>query len=333
MKAILPVLIFTAIINIFYGDGGTVLLEVWRFTITTSGLYRSFFMALRIALLIFVSSALTYTTTPNDLTDGIESLLSPLKFLGLKNAVHTLAMMMTIALRFIPTLIEEAEKIMNAQKARGADIESGGLISRVKALIPILIPLLISSVRRASELAEAMECRCYNGGEGRVRMKQLKYSIKDGRKDAVIILSYGEDLTRNLKLIERITEGMSLGEPAELLGRYKGKYGIGEEYIQAPIYSYTQTRLIYTIPSRGLIGFTTDFMTMTKGYGILNHTFSEYKPAYDLQVGERKFGVLVSMENGKATAYSIGNLEDRGIMFIEPGCEVYEGMIVGECNL
>ncbi len=174
MKAILPVLIFTAIINVFYGDGGSVVLELWIIKITTEGLYRSVFMALRIFLLIFISSALTYTTTPNDLTDGIESLLSPLKFIGLKNAVHTLAMMMTIALRFIPTLIEEAEKIMNAQKARGADLESGGLIDRVKALVPILIPLLISSVRRAYELAEAMECRCYNGGEGKTRMKQMK---------------------------------------------------------------------------------------------------------------------------------------------------------------
>jgi energy-coupling factor transport system permease protein len=113
------------------------------------------------------------------LTDAIESLLSPLKFVGLKSAVHTLAMMMTIALRFIPTLIEEAEKIMNAQKARGADLESGSLIDRVKALIPILIPLLVSSVRRAYELAEAMECRCYNGGEGKTRMKQMKTSLID----------------------------------------------------------------------------------------------------------------------------------------------------------
>lgn len=179
MKAILPVLIFTAIINVFYGDGGTELFSIWKLTVTTDGLYRSFFMALRITLLIFISSVLTYTTTPNDLTDAIESLLSPLKYLGLKNAVHTLAMMMTIALRFIPTLIEEAEKIMNAQKARGADLESGGLVQRVKALIPILIPLLISSVRRASELAEAMECRCYNGGEGKTRMKQMKMSFVD----------------------------------------------------------------------------------------------------------------------------------------------------------
>lgn len=178
-KAIIPVLIFTALINLFYGEGGKVLLSFWILEITTAGIYKSVFMALRILLLIFMSSVLTYTTTPNDLTDAIERLLSPLKYLGLKSAVHSLAMMMTIALRFIPTLIEEAEKIMNAQKARGADLESGGLIERVKALIPILIPLLISSVRRAYELAEAMECRCYNGGEGKTRMKQMKLSRLD----------------------------------------------------------------------------------------------------------------------------------------------------------
>ena len=145
-------------------------------------------MATRIMLLIFISSVLTYTTTPNDLTDAIESLLSPLRFLGLKNAVHTLAMMMTIALRFIPTLIEEAEKIMNAQKARGADLESGGIIERVKALIPILIPLLISSVRRAYELAEAMECRCYKGGEGKSRMKQMKLKMLDLYLSVITVL-------------------------------------------------------------------------------------------------------------------------------------------------
>lgn len=179
LKAILPILIFTAIINLFYGDGGRELFSVWRLTVTTAGIYRSVFMALRIVLLIFISSVLTYTTTPNDLTDAIESLLSPLKLIGLKSAVHMLAMMMTIALRFIPTLIEEAEKIMNAQKARGADLESGSLLQRVKALIPILVPLLISAVRRAYELAEAMECRCYNGGEGKTRMKQMKLCFCD----------------------------------------------------------------------------------------------------------------------------------------------------------
>ena len=120
---------------------------------------------------------LTYTTTPTQLTDAIERLLSPLKYIRLD--IHSLAMMMTIALRFIPTLIEETEKIMSAQKARGADLESGGLLSRIKALIPILIPLLISSFRRASELADAMECRCYHGGENRTRMKQLHLSVSD----------------------------------------------------------------------------------------------------------------------------------------------------------
>jgi len=167
LKAIWLILLFTAIINLFYSQSGDVLVHFWKITITTGGVYRAGFMALRIVMLIFISSVLTYTTTPNDLTDAIESLLSPLKFIGLKKGVHTLAMMMTIALRFIPTLIEEAEKIMNAQKARGADLESGNLLQKVKALIPILIPLLISSVRRAYELAEAMECRCYNGGEGK----------------------------------------------------------------------------------------------------------------------------------------------------------------------
>lgn len=180
LKAVLPIIILTSLINMFYGDEANgVLVSFWKLTITYDGLYRAFFMALRIVLLIIISSSLTYTTTPNDLTDGIESLLSPLKFIGLKSAVHTLALMMTIALRFIPTLVEEAGKIMNAQKARGADLESGSLKERIKALIPILIPLLISSVRRAYELAEAMECRCYNGGEGKTRMKQLKISIID----------------------------------------------------------------------------------------------------------------------------------------------------------
>ena len=179
IKTILPIIIFTTIINLFYGSGGTVLLSFWHFTVTTAGVWRSVYMASRIILLILISSVLTYTTTPNDITDAIESLLSFLKIFGLKTAVHMLAMMMTIALRFIPTLVEETEKIMSAQKARGADLEKGKLFERIKALIPILIPLLISSVRRAYELAEAMECRCYNGGVGRVRMKQLKYSLVD----------------------------------------------------------------------------------------------------------------------------------------------------------
>jgi energy-coupling factor transport system permease protein len=157
-------------------------------------------MALRIVLLIIISSSLTYTTTPNDLTDAIESLLSPLKYLGLKNAVQTLALMMTIALRFIPTLVEEAQKIMNAQKARCADLESGSIIERIKALIPILIPLLNSSIRRAYELAEAMECRCYNGGEGKTRMKQLKVTFVDYVLSAVTLVFCGGIVLLNIFL-------------------------------------------------------------------------------------------------------------------------------------
>ena len=179
LKAILPIIIFTAVINSLYIKEGAVLVDWWIINITAGGLYRAGFMALRISLLIFISATLTYTTTPNDLTDAIERLCSPLKFIGLGTVVHILTMMMTIALRFIPTLIEETQKIMNAQKARGADIESGGLFSRVKALVPILIPLIILSVRRAYELAEAMECRCYNGGVGKQRMKQLHISLRD----------------------------------------------------------------------------------------------------------------------------------------------------------
>ena len=184
LKAILPIIIFTMLINLFYSGNGEIepawtLSLFWGLKITSLALNRALYMIVRILLLIIASAELTYTTTPNSLTDGIEKLLSPLRFIGLKKVVHTLAMMMTIALRFIPTLIEETFKIMNAQKARGADLENGKLLQRIKALIPILIPLLISSVRRAYELAEAMECRCYNGGEGRVRMKQLKYCLKD----------------------------------------------------------------------------------------------------------------------------------------------------------
>lgn len=183
IKAILPILIFTLVINLFITGNQSVeqteIIHFWKLTITDVSLKRAIYMMLRILLLIIVSAELSYTTTPNDLTDAIEKLLSPLRFIGLRSVVHTLAMMMTIALRFIPTLIEETQKIMNAQKARGADLENGKLMQRIKALIPILIPLLISSVRRAYDLAEAMECRCYNGGVGRVRMKRLCYTFKD----------------------------------------------------------------------------------------------------------------------------------------------------------
>lgn len=178
-KTILPVVLFTAIINVFYIDKGAVLVDWWIIKITAGGIFQACFIAVRIMLLVMISAVLTYTTTPTALTDAIERLLSPLKFIGLGQAVHIMAMMMTIALRFIPTLIEETDKIMNAQKARGADMESGGLMKRIRAMLPILIPLLISSFRRAYELAEAMESRCYNGGTGRQRMKQLKLTARD----------------------------------------------------------------------------------------------------------------------------------------------------------
>ena len=171
MKPVLFIVAFTAVLNVLYVTDGTTLVQ-WRFIhVTTGGLENAAFIAVRIFSLIIGSSLLTYTTTPTALTDGIERLLSPLKVVRINP--HELAMMMTIALRFIPTLMEETDKIMAAQKARGADMESGGLLSRVKALVPILIPLFVSSFRRAYDLAMAMECRCYQGGEGRTRMKQL----------------------------------------------------------------------------------------------------------------------------------------------------------------
>ena len=179
LKAVIPIIIFTAIINSFYVKSGKVLVDWWIFNITSDGLSRAAFMAIRVCLLILISATLTYTVTPNDLTDALERLLSPLKFVGLGSAVHVLTMMMTIALRFIPILIDETQKIMNAQLSRGADLESGGFISRIKALIPILIPLFVMSVRRSYDLAEAMECRCYNGGKGKQRMKVMKMSARD----------------------------------------------------------------------------------------------------------------------------------------------------------
>lgn len=177
VKSILPIIILMSLLNIFYADEGEVLWSWWRLTITTGGLWRALFMIIRIVFLIIVTSLLTYTTNPIDLTDGLERLLSPLKIFKLP--VHDLAMIMTIALRFIPTLMEEANKIIAAQKARGADIDTGSLIHRIKALIPILIPLFVSAIRRATELATAMDCRCYCGGEGRTRMKQMKLHLCD----------------------------------------------------------------------------------------------------------------------------------------------------------
>ena len=177
LKPILPLIVFTSIINIFYVRDGLVLVDWWIIHITLQGVVTAVFIAVRILCLIAGSSLLTYTTSPTALTDALERLMKPLKFLHVN--VHELAMMMTIALRFIPTLIEETDKIMSAQKARGADMERGGLMQRIKALIPILIPLFVSSFRRAYELAMAMECRCYRGGDGRTRMKQLHLAGRD----------------------------------------------------------------------------------------------------------------------------------------------------------
>jgi len=179
LKSILPIILFTSILNAFYIKTGTVLFDRWIFYITVDGVWRAVFMSTRISMLILSSAMFSYSSTPTAITNGIESLLKPLNRFGLESAIHTMAMTMTIALRFIPTLIEETQKIMNAQKARGADMESGGLIKRIKAMLPILIPLLISSVRRAYDLAEAMECRCYNGGEGRTRLNKMRYSLVD----------------------------------------------------------------------------------------------------------------------------------------------------------
>ena len=177
LKPIIFVLIFTSLINIFMTSGENVLFE-WKFIhIYAEGIYAAVFMTVRIiSLIIGTCMFMTYTTTPIDLTDGIEDLLSPLKKLHVP--VHEFAMMMTIALRFIPTLVEETDKIMTAQKARGADFSSGSIVSRAKALIPVLIPLFVSAFNRAADLATAMECRCYHGGEGRTRMKvhQIRFA-------------------------------------------------------------------------------------------------------------------------------------------------------------
>ena len=173
MKPLVVILIFTGLLNLLFTGGETVLVTFWRITITLEGVIRAIFMVLRILMLITATFLLTYTTSPISLTDGLESLLGPFKKIHLP--VHELAMMMCIALRFIPTLIEETDKIISAQKARGADFETGKLLDRVKALVPILVPLFISAFRRADELATAMECRCYQGGEGRTKMKLLRF--------------------------------------------------------------------------------------------------------------------------------------------------------------
>ena len=176
-KPLIFIICFTGILNLFYTKGGTVLLDWWIFTITTEGIKRAFLMVVRIMLLITGTFLLTYTTSPIALTDGLEILLNPLK--KIKVPVHEMSMIMSMALRFIPTLIEETDKIMSAQKARGADFSTGKITDRAKALLPLLVPLFVSSFRRADELAVAMESRCYHGGEGRTRMNSLRMARRD----------------------------------------------------------------------------------------------------------------------------------------------------------
>ena len=175
MKPLIIIIVLSAFINLFFSQGEPIA-EFWIFKITAEGIKRSIFMILRIFMLIAGTFLLTYTTSPMSLTDGMELLLNPLK---IKVPVHEFAMMMSIALRFIPTLIEETDKIMSAQKARGADFDTGNLLQKARAMLPLLIPLFISAFRRADELAIAMESRCYHGGEGRTRMKRLVMARRD----------------------------------------------------------------------------------------------------------------------------------------------------------
>ena len=183
MKPVIFLVIFTALLNLFYTSDGTVLWSYGILTITVEGIWRAGFMVARILMLIACTLLLTYTTSPITLTDGLER-LRPLKKVGFP--VHELSMIMSIALRFIPTLIQETDKIISAQKARGADFDTGGLVQKAKALIPILIPLFISSFRRAEELAVAMECRCYHGDDGRTSLRQL---VMHGRDWGLVVFS------------------------------------------------------------------------------------------------------------------------------------------------
>ena len=176
LKPLIFIVIFTGVINLFYGSGEP-LVQFWIFRITANGIRNAVFMVVRIMLLVCGTFLLTYTTSPLQLTDGLEKLFAPLK--AIRFPVHELAMMMSIALRFIPTLIEETDKIMSAQKARGASFDTGKLLERAKALVPLLVPLFVSAFRRADELATAMECRCYHAGEGRTRMKELRFAARD----------------------------------------------------------------------------------------------------------------------------------------------------------
>lgn len=186
LKPIIMLLLITVLFNLFLTREGDVLFHAWIFTITEGGLRTAVYMAIRLIYLIIGSSLMTFTTTPNELTDGIESLLHPLN--KIRVPVHEVAMMMSIALRFIPILLEETDKIMKAQIARGADLENGNIIQRAKNMIPILVPLFVSAFRRANDLAMAMEARCYRGGEGRTKMKPLQYKSRDYVAYASIVI-------------------------------------------------------------------------------------------------------------------------------------------------
>ncbi len=186
MKPVIMLLMITVLFNLFLTKQGDVLFSVWILTVTEGGLRTAVFMAIRLIYLITGSSLMTFTTTPNELTDGIERLLYPLNKIHVP--VHEVAMMMSIALRFIPILLEETDKIMKAQIARGADLESGNIIQKAKAMVPILVPLFVSAFRRANDLAMAMEARCYRGGEGRSKMKPLHYEARDHKAYALIVV-------------------------------------------------------------------------------------------------------------------------------------------------
>lgn len=196
IKPLLPIILLTSVLQIWYNNNGDVLFEYKKLVITSGGIFTAVFIAVRIIALLVISSLLTYTTSPTELTDAIEKLLSPLKLL--KIDIHTFAMMMTIALRFIPTLIDEIDRIMSAQKARGADFETGNIVQRIKALFPIFIPLFVSAFKRAFELADAMSCRCYSGGEGRTRLKQMKMTWRDAAAFVVSLLFCGGAIFLNI---------------------------------------------------------------------------------------------------------------------------------------
>ena len=185
LKPVIMLLMITVLFNLFLTRQGDVLFHAWIFTITEGGLRTAVYMAIRLVYLIIGSSLMTFTTTPNELTDGIEAVLHPLNKIHVP--VHEIAMMMSIALRFIPILLEETDKIMKAQLARGADFESGNILQRAKSMVPILVPLFVSAFRRANDLAMAMEARCYRGGDGRTKMKPLRYKSRDYAAYIIVI--------------------------------------------------------------------------------------------------------------------------------------------------